>query len=60
MVQGTEELPVNHSWSGRVPLSYVIRECSAPDYAIESQSDYDFEQLSINGVPLTGLTYNRA
>ena len=41
----------------RVPLIYVIRECAAPDYAIELQSNYDFEQLSINCVPLAGLTY---
>ena len=32
------------------------RECAAPDYAIESQPDYDFDQLYINCVPLTGLT----
>ena len=31
----------------------------APDYAIESQPDYNFEQFSINFVPLTGLTYNK-
>ena len=35
----------------------MIRESEAPDYAIESQPDYDFEQLSINCAPLTGLTY---
>ena len=29
----------------------------APDYAIELQPVYDIEQLSINCVPLTGLTY---
>ena len=29
----------------------------APDYAIESQLDYDFGQLSINCVPLDGLIY---
>ena len=40
-----------------VPLIYVIRECAETDYAIESQPDYDFEQLSINCVQLTGLTY---
>ena len=27
----------------RFPLSYVIRECAAIDYAIESQPDYSFE-----------------
>ena len=31
-----------------VTLRYVIRECEAPDYVIESQPDYDFDQLSIN------------
>ena len=40
-----------------VPLRYVIRGCAAPDYAIELQPDYDFEQLSINCVLLIGLTY---
>ena len=30
----------------------------APEYAIESKPDCDFEQLSINCVPLAGLTYN--
>ena len=40
-----------------VPLSYVIRECAAPDYNVESQPNYNFEQLSINCVLLTGLTY---
>ena len=35
----------------------MIRECTAPDYAIESQPDYNFEQLSINCLPLAGLTY---
>ena len=39
-----------------VPLIYVIREFAAPDYTIESQPDYDFEQFSINCVPLAGLT----
>ena len=36
----------------------MIRECAAPEYAIELQPDYDFEQFSINCVPLDGLTYN--
>ena len=40
-----------------VTLGYVIRESAAPDYTIELQPDYDFEQLSINCAPLTGLTY---
>ena len=40
-----------------VPLSYVIRECVEPDYNVESQPNYKFEQLSINCVLLTGLTY---
>ena len=40
------------------PLSYVIRYCAAPEYAIESQTYYKLEQLSINCVPLTSLIYN--
>jgi hypothetical protein len=40
-----------------VPLSYVIREDDAPDYAIESQPDFDFEQLTIDCAPLTGIVY---
>ena len=39
-----------------VPLSYVIRESEAPDYTLELQPNYDFEKLSINCMPLTGLT----
>ena len=35
----------------------MIRESAAPDYTIESQSDYDSKQLSINCVPLIALTY---
>ena len=35
----------------------MIRECASPDYAIELQPDYDFGQLSINCMSLTGLTY---
>ena len=35
----------------------MIRYSEAPYYTIELQPDYDFEQLSINCVPLTGLTY---
>ena len=42
-----------------VPLSYVIRDSAAPDYAIESQPGYNFGQLSINCVPLIGLTYKK-
>ena len=41
----------------RVPLRYVIRDSKAQDYTLESQPDYDFEQLSINCAPLTVLTY---
>ena len=40
-----------------VPLIYVIREYAALYYAIESQPDYDLEQLSIDCVPLAGLIY---
>ena len=32
-------------------------KCLVTDYAIESQPDYDFEQLSINCVPFSGLNY---
>ena len=39
------------------PLRYVIRDYVAPDYTIESQSNYNFKQLSINCVTLTSLTY---
>ena len=35
----------------------MISECAVPDYAILLQPDYDFNQLSINCVPLTGLNY---
>ena len=35
----------------------MIRECAALEYAIELQPNYDFKQLSINCVPLTGPTY---
>ena len=38
---------------------YMIRECASPDYAIELQPDYDFGQLSINCMSLTGLTYKK-
>ena len=41
----------------RFPLRYVIRESKAPDYTLDSQPNYDFEHLSINCVPLTGLNY---
>jgi hypothetical protein len=40
-----------------IPLSYVIRENEEPDYTIEEEDDYDFEQLSINCAPLTGLIF---
>ena len=40
-----------------VPLSYVIRDEDDPDYAIEAEDDYDFEQLSIHCAPLTGLVF---
>ena len=36
----------------------MFRECAAPDYAIESQPNYDFKQLFINCVTLTEVTYN--
>ena len=42
-----------------ITLSYVTRECAAPDYAIEPQPDYNFKQFSISCVPLTRLTYNK-
>ena len=42
----------------RVPLSYVIRDSDSLDYTIESQPDYNFEQLLINCVPLYSLDYN--
>ena len=35
----------------------MIRHFAAPDYAIESQPNYNFKQLSINCVSLSGLTY---
>ena len=41
----------------RVPLIYLIRESTKPDYAIELQPDYKFEYLSNDCVPLNGLTY---
>jgi len=40
-----------------VPLSYVIREESEPDYTIEEEPGFDFEQLCINCAPLTGLVF---
>ena len=35
----------------------MIRESEAPDYTVESQLYYDFDQFSINSVPLNGLIY---
>jgi hypothetical protein len=40
-----------------VPLSYIIREEDDPDYGLEAEPDFDFEQLSINCAPLTGLIF---
>ena len=40
-----------------VPLSYIIRENAAPDYALELEADFDFEQLTIDCAPLTGLVF---
>ena len=40
-----------------VPLSYVIRENDDPDYDLEEQIDHDFEQLTIDCAPLTGLVF---
>jgi hypothetical protein len=40
-----------------VPLSYVIREEEAPNYELENEPDYDFQQLSIDCAPLDGLIY---
>ena len=40
-----------------VPLRYVIRESKTQDYTPESQPNYEFKQLLINCVPLTGLIY---
>ena len=34
----------------------MIRDSEAPDYTIELQPSYNFKQLSINCVLLTGLT----
>ena len=39
----------------KVLLIYVIRECAV---AIESQPNYEFEQFSVNFVPLNGLNCN--
>ena len=39
------------------PLRYEIRNSEAPDYTIESQPNYNFEQFSINCMLVTGLTY---
>jgi hypothetical protein len=40
-----------------VPLSYIIRDNEQPDYEIENQPDFDFEQLTINCAPLTGIVF---
>jgi hypothetical protein len=40
-----------------VPLSYIIRENDAPDYTLESQPDFDYEQLSIDCAALNGLVF---
>lgn len=40
-----------------VPLSYIIRENEQPDYALEAENDYDFEELSVNCAPMTGLVF---
>jgi hypothetical protein len=40
-----------------VPLSYVIRENEAPDYSLEQEPGFDFEQLAIASAPLTGLIF---
>ncbi len=40
-----------------VPPSHVIREEDAPNYELENEPDYDFEQLSINCAPMEGLIY---
>ena len=57
MVQVNHKLLVDHIGQDGVPLSYFIRESDAPYYALASQPDYDFEQLSSNCVTVTGLTY---
>jgi hypothetical protein len=40
-----------------VPLSHIIRENEEPDYSLEAEEDYDYEQLTINCAPLTGLVF---
>ena len=40
-----------------VPLSYIIRENEEPVYDLEEEIDYDFEQLTIDCAPLTGLVF---
>ena len=45
-----------HGHNG-VPLSYVIRNNEAPDYSLELEPDFDFEQLAIASSPLTGLIF---
>jgi hypothetical protein len=39
-------------------LSYIIREDDAPDYELEAEPDYNFEQLTINcDAPLIGVVF---
>jgi hypothetical protein len=40
-----------------VPLSYIIRENELPDYSLESVAGFDFQSLSVDAAPLTGLNY---
>jgi hypothetical protein len=40
-----------------VPLAYIIRDNTDPDYELEDEDDFDFEQLSINCAPLDGLVF---
>ena len=38
-------------------MSYVIRDDDGPDYSLEEEEDFDFEQLAISCAPLTGLIF---
>ena len=40
-----------------VPLRYVGKEFKAPDYMLDSQPNYNYDQFLINCMPLKGLTY---
>jgi hypothetical protein len=40
-----------------VPLNYIIRDNAQPDYTLEDEQDFDFEQLAILCAPLTGLVF---